>query len=270
MNGLRYRQIHLDFHTSELIKGVGRDFDGEEFARTLRAAAVDSVTCFSKCHHGMIYHDTRFPARHPYLERNLLQEQITSCHKYGIRVPVYVSVGLDVFMDRLHPEWVELDKTGRPAAPEPLQAGWKKLCFNTPYIDYVVEQTEEVLDLFEVDALFFDIIYQGECLCGHCLNGMIQEGYDPESEIDRRRYADRVVIVFKERLAAAIRRKSSNCGIFYNSGHVGPDMKPSLPFMTHLELESLPSGGWGYEHFPLTARYARNLGYEFLGMLWYR
>jgi len=43
-------------------------------------------------------------------------------------------------------------------------------------------------------------------------------------------------------------------------------MRPSLSAYTHLELESLPSGGWGYEHFPITARYARNLGYEFLGM----
>src|SRR5690606_17708274 len=35
---------------------------------------------------------------------------------------------------------------------------------------------------------------------------------------------------------------------------------------SHLELESLPTGGWGYDHFPLTVRYARNLGLEYLGM----
>ncbi len=31
---------------------------------------------------------------------------------------------------------------------------------------------------------------------------------------------------------------------------------------SHFELESLPSGGWGYMHFPLTIRYARNLGLD--------
>jgi len=31
-------------------------------------------------------------------------------------------------------------------------------------------------------------------------------------------------------------------------------------------LESLPSGGWGYLHFPLAMRYARNLGIDCLGM----
>jgi hypothetical protein len=35
---------------------------------------------------------------------------------------------------------------------------------------------------------------------------------------------------------------------------------------THLELESLPSGGWGYLHFPIAARYARTLGKDYLGM----
>jgi hypothetical protein len=39
-----------------------------------------------------------------------------------------------------------------------------------------------------------------------------------------------------------------------------------LDAFTHLELESLPSGGWGYLHFPITARFARTLGKPYLGM----
>ncbi|MBR5818227.1 MAG: beta-galactosidase trimerization domain-containing protein, partial [Clostridia bacterium] len=35
---------------------------------------------------------------------------------------------------------------------------------------------------------------------------------------------------------------------------------------THLELESLPTGGWGYDHFPKSVRYASTLGMEYLGM----
>ena len=30
-----FRQIHLDFHTSEAIQGVCSEFDAEEFAQTL-------------------------------------------------------------------------------------------------------------------------------------------------------------------------------------------------------------------------------------------
>jgi hypothetical protein len=47
---LRYRQIHLDFHTSEHIPNVGAAFDPETFVATLKAAHVDSITVFAKCH----------------------------------------------------------------------------------------------------------------------------------------------------------------------------------------------------------------------------
>ena len=43
---MRFRQIHLDFHTSEHIKGVGSEFDKKEFQQTLLNAKVNSITCF--------------------------------------------------------------------------------------------------------------------------------------------------------------------------------------------------------------------------------
>ena len=52
---LPFRQIHLDFHTSEAIAGVGADFDPDEFAGTLAKAHVNSITCFARCHHGWLY-----------------------------------------------------------------------------------------------------------------------------------------------------------------------------------------------------------------------
>ena len=53
---------------------------------------------------------------------------------------------------------------------------------------------------------------------------------------------------------------SADCTIFYNRGHVGPHNRRNMDAFTHWELESLPSGHWGYIHFPLTQRYARTLG----------
>lgn len=43
-------------------------------------------------------------------------------------------------------------------------------------------------------------------------------------------------------------------------------MKEDKESFTHFELESLPSGDWGYQHFPITARYARKLGKDCMGM----
>ena len=52
---MRMRQVHLDFHTSELIGNIAGEFDSEQFTSTLREAHVDSVTVFARCHHGMLY-----------------------------------------------------------------------------------------------------------------------------------------------------------------------------------------------------------------------
>lgn len=263
---LRFRQIHLDFHTSEKIVSVGERFDPEAFARTLKAAHVDSITCFSRCHHGMIYHDTQFEAKHPGLKRDLLREQIEACHAHDIRVPIYITVGWDEFMARRHPEWIEVGPDGKWHGAAPLAPGWRKLCFNSPYIEYVMAQTNEVLDRFPVDGLFFDIIMQRDCCCFRCIESMQERGLDPQNFEERQRFAKGLVDDFRRRMTAEVRKKNPHCTIFYNSGHISPAIRSSLDAFTHLELESLPTGGWGYDHFPMTVRFARLLGVDYLGM----
>ncbi len=267
MHKLRFRQIHLDFHTSEKIPGIGSEFDPEQFVDTLKRAHVNSITLFSRCHHGMIYHDTRFPARHPHLTCNLLAEQIRACHAADIQCPIYISVGFDDYMAGEHPEWLEVDESNRLAGPGPLGAGYKKLCFASPYIDYVIEQTEEVLDMFgdEVDGLGFDIITQRGVFSKWCLAQFEARGMDPADPAAQAAMRRLLIDGYKERMAAAVRAKNKTCRIHHNAGHVSPDIRTALSTYTHLHLESLPSGGWGYAHFPITMRYARGLGLDCMG-----
>lgn len=267
MHEIPFRQVHLDFHTSEKIPGVGSEFDAAQFVDTLKRAAVNSITLFSRCHHGMIYHDTKFThLRHPGLKGNLLRDQIDACHAAGIRAPIYITVGWDEAQTREHPEWLQRDAQGRPFGAPPFSPGWHRLCFNSPYIDFVWEQTAEVLANFPVDGLFFDIITQDPCCCRYCVQKMIAEKLDPADEAARARFAHRTIEEYKRRFTRAIREVNAECTIFYNSGHVAPQIRPVADTYSHFELESLPSGGWGYMHFPLTVRYARTLGKELLGM----
>jgi len=57
--------------------------------------------------------------------------------------------------------------------------------------------------------------------------------------------------------------------VFHNSGHVPKGARKLLGWQSHLELESLPTGGWGYDHFPASASYAgtikAELDKDFLG-----
>ncbi len=269
MVDLRYRQIHLDFHTSELIPGIGSRFDADEFADTLKAAHVNSITCFSRCHHGMIYHDTaRFPERrHPHLTCNLLKEQIEACHARDIRVPIYITVQWDLFTVKQHPEWVAVDENGGIPGTKPFDAGfYRRLCLNTPYVDFLEEQTIEVCETLAVDGVFFDIVAATPCCCGHCIEDMRCRGLDPADAADRARFADDVLFAFQDRLFEVVRSRHPEATVFFNSGHAGPKHRKMLGAFTHLELESLPSGGWGYMHFPLAQRYARGLGRDTMGM----
>ncbi|HNR69473.1 MAG TPA: beta-galactosidase trimerization domain-containing protein [bacterium] len=270
-NELRFRQIHLDFHTSEAIPQVGARFDPETFARTLQKAHVNSITCFARCHHGWLYYDSkRFPQLvHPNLmRRDLLREQIDACHRCDIRVPVYITVQWDLLTAKNHPEWTVLEPDGRLAGTPPFEAGFYRiLCVNTPYREYLKEITREVLENLPADGVFFDIVSVRSCCCRACQAGMTAQGLDPANQSDRLLYGQQMLDGFKAEMSSFVHDLKPGCSIFYNCGHIGPAHRSSIHSFTHLELESLPSGDyWGYLHFPYTIRFARQLGHRCLGM----
>ena len=265
------RQVHLDFHTSQHIPGVAEDFDPEAFADTLAEARVDSVTCFARCHHGYLYYDSvRFPERvHPTLQRrNLLGEQIEACHRRNIRVPVYITVQWDHLTAELHPQWLACDQTGAPVgATGAFSPGfYRKLSLNSPYVAFLRQHTEEVLETLPVDGLFFDIVQVTDDCSVWARQEMQRRGLDPAEPGVRLAFARETLRTFMEEMTQTVRRLNPDCGIFYNSGHVGPGHRPAAASFSHFELESLPSGGWGYQHFPVSARYARTLKRDYLGM----
>jgi hypothetical protein len=265
---LRFRQIHLDFHTSESIEAIGSQFDPDEFAETLLKANVNSITCFARCHHGWIYFDSKaFPERrHPHLQKELLPLQIQACHRRGIRVPIYLTVQWDHYTATRHPEWVAKDGQGRLIGTPPFEAGFYQiLCVNTPYREFLKAHTAEVLEVFPADGLFFDIVWPVPCACRYCREKMWAMGLEPSSEIDRQRFGLHSVNEFKRDMTRFVRNLNPDCTIFYNAGHIGPRHRPVSTAYTHFEVESLPSGEWGYLHFPMTIRYARNLGLDCLG-----
>jgi hypothetical protein len=275
---MRYRQIHLDFHTSEKILGVGADFDPEAFAATLEKARVNSITCFGRCHHGMIYFDSKkHPERiHPHMkQKSLLGDQIEACHKRNIRVPIYLTVQWDYYTAQHHPEWLSLDEKGM-SRQLPYEPGfYGNLCVNTPYRDFLKEHIADLFERVPVDGLFLDIVQVRECSCAACRRGLLaqrrsplspSEPADPSKAEQRYAYAHKMIYDFKRELTAYIRTLSKDCTIFYNAGHIGPKHRPVKDAYTHWELESLPSGGWGYMDFPLKARYTRGLDIDTLGM----
>lgn len=266
---LRFRQIHLDFHTSPAIPGIGEKFDKKRWQDTLQAAAVDSITLFSKCHHGWSYHPTTVGKIHPHLGFDLLRAQYEATKEAGINAPVYLSAGVDNLASFNHPEWREVNKDGTYTgwAQRVLQPGFHMMDFHSPYLDYLCEQIREAVRLFpDCDGIFLDIISQNQSCGRWSLEFMQANGLDPEKEEDRIESSRLALEKYYQRTTEAAKSLRPDMPVFHNAGHIPRGRHDIFPYFSHLELESLPTGGWGYDHFPMSAKYACNLPFDFLGM----
>jgi hypothetical protein len=268
-HALRFRQIHLDFHTSPNIPGIGEKFDKKRWQETLKAAAVDSITLFSKCHHGWSYHPTAVGKIHPHLGFDLLRAQYEATKEAGINAPVYLSAGVDNLASHAHPEWREVNKDGTYTgwAQRVLQPGFHMMDFHSPYLDYLCEQIREAVRLYpDCDGIFLDIIMQDQSCGRWSLDFMQANGLDPEKEEDRRESSRMALEKYYQHTTGAAKSLRPDMPVFHNAGHIPRGRHDIFPYFSHLELESLPTGGWGYDHFPMSAKYTCNLPLDFLGM----
>jgi len=266
---LPFRQVHLDFHTSPHIPGIGQKFDKAKWQDTLLAASVNSITLFSKCHHGWSYHPTKVGKMHPHLRFDLLRAQYEACKEVNIAAPIYLSAGVDNVMGIEHPDWREIDEKGTYSgwAKSPLSPGFLMMDFLSPYLEYLCEQIEEATELFpDCDGIFLDIIMQAPGCSKWRMEYLDAQNLDAEKEADRKAAADAAMQRYYRLTTEAATRRNPDMPIFHNSGHIPRGERSLLQYFSHLELESLPTGGWGYDHFPMSAKYVANLGLDFLGM----
>lgn len=264
---MRFRQVHLDFHTSELIEGIGAQFSKENFQQMLRLGHVDSITVFAKCHHGWAYHPSEANETHPHLTFDLLGEQIAAAHEIGVKTPVYISAGLDEKIARLHPEWlIRAADESTPWVQDFMHPGYHTFCMNTPYLDILLAQIREVAKNYDADGIFLDIVGIKPCVCQHCVRDILARGKDPRDEAAVLEQAELTYQNYLAQTRAAVDAVKPGLPLFHNSGHITRGRRDLAFANTHLELESLPTGGWGYDHFPLSARYVQGLGLPFLGM----
>ncbi|HZT99905.1 MAG TPA: alpha-amylase family protein [Ktedonobacteraceae bacterium] len=272
---LRFRQVHLDFHTSAACQDVGASFDPQVFAETVKMAHVNSMTIFAKCHHGFSYYPTKVGTMHPHLQFDLMGQQIEALHAIGVRVPIYVSLMWDDLAGEQQGEWIIVDKDGNMLIRPPLTNqspvfggwGWTTLDLTSGYGDYVIAQVEELCHTYPVDGFFFDICFPLPNYSPWGQARMRQAGVPLDDDQAVFQFALQGLNAYMQRLSSVVREHVPEATIFFN-GTVTPLMEMTIPFQTHLEIESLPtaSHAWGYLHYPIMSRQARTNDVEFLGM----
>ena len=161
------RLVHLDFHTSPAIDGIGSRFSKKNFQDALKTGHVESITVFAKCHHGLCYYPTKVGTMHPHLDFDLVGAETEAAHEIGVLAPVYITAGWSAADADAHPEWVMKRRDGSPITtpnykPEDPDAplghcAWQLLCLNDGgYARHIYEITEEICTRYaRLDGLFY-------------------------------------------------------------------------------------------------------------------
>lgn len=277
------RQVHLDFHTSEHIPGVGSRFNKRQFQEALKTGRVNSINIFAKCHHGWSYYPTKVGAKHPTLTIDLLGQQIDACHEIGVRCPIYLTVGWSARDAEQHPEWCVHSPAGEPVAlnvrgdakPGDTRppTSWVFLCPSGEYRASMLAQTRELCSRYDVDGLWYDITCGPVCHCVQCRAGMKKEGVDPSDESAAAAYNTRKWMSFMEAAKQTVASKHPRATVFFNGTtaiygnrlFASVEKKP-YAWNTQQELEDLPTTWGGYDKFPMRAKFFHNTGLPIVAM----
>ena len=153
---------------------------------------------------------------------------------------------------------------------------WRKFnnFIHPEYQDYIEAHVRELLDNYPIDGLFFDILFFDRQCCWSEASIAFRERHGlmgtDDATSTRGSRPHRPGGIRQRGFTRLVHGRHPGAGIFYNmpsflhvDHNVGTATTSSL--RTHWEIESLPSGFWGYYHFPRLARMAMQSDQPWIG-----
>ncbi len=278
------RQVHLDFHTSEFIPGIGEKFDKKQWQDALKTGHINQINIFSKCHHSWSYYPTKVGKMHPNLKFDLLGAQIEACHEIGVKCPIYYSVGWSATEAAEHPDWVAREKNGQfqgllwdfDAKPTDVKTenAWLWLCpaNSGPYHQHIMKQVKEICEKYPVDGFWFDIyhVMDNGCYCQYCMARMKKEGIDINDHSAVVKSAALAIKAHMKEIRELVTQFHPKATVYFNSAthlvNKGGFVNRLYDMNTHQELEDLPTTWGGYDKLPLEAKYHLQNGNPIVAM----
>lgn len=270
LNGMPWRKIHLSIGGDPTDTGVGADFNVDEFAKTLDAAAVDSLVFPAKNIDGYCYYPSAIGPVHPGLATaDLLGGVIEACRSVGVKIYPYYSYAWDEYLADRHPEWlvVKRDRTTY-AAPFDEESFLTALCLShEDRLQLAFATVDEVLDRYDVDGIWYDEVFPfgAECFCWNCRRVLTEAGKDPFDADVQLAHKHQLRSDVMRELSARVHDRRPGLQVDFNTQAV-LGLRDRLDVVENIDIEALPTGGWGYGYFPLHARFARSFGVSVYGM----
>ncbi len=253
------RAIHLDFHTMPGIDNFAETYNGAEIAEILKNANVDYVNMFARCNIGFSYYPTKIGIPYPTMKGNLLGDVIRECHKRDIGVTAYLNAGLNHELMLKNPGYLKIRNGGYIYMDTSVKNNFFRLpCFNTGYRDYLLSEIKEIVEQ-EPDGIFCDCLVARTCYCPACVRKAKARGLNAKDESDMMVLA---VETLKEVFADIRAVVPENMRLYLNTS-LHEDL---YQYVSHSEIECLPTGEWGYDYFDAQAPYHAHFSQEKLYM----
>lgn len=160
-----YRKLFFDFHSHSTTIGLASNFDAEGWAERVAAVGAQAVSVFAKCGMGWsFYRRGQYRYVHPNLPDGLdmVEDQVNALHRRNIKALGYYHTFNSEPIASKHPDWIRKDRNNEPMGTE--------ICMLSPLSEeWMLPQIKELVQLYELDALFFDGTYgHRPCYCEYC------------------------------------------------------------------------------------------------------
>lgn len=180
----RFRRHLIDMHIDDWREDFLSQFSPENYINNLKLAKVNYAMIYLQSHAGLCYYPTKTGDMHKALNNqpDLIRRTVALCREADIRVCGYYSLIYNTREHDKHPAWRMIrscgasQREGNPSDGTKMDFSSSKTfryglcCPNNPdYLQFVLDQIDEMLDYFPLDALFFDMpFWPHTCYCRHC------------------------------------------------------------------------------------------------------
>lgn len=194
-----YRRHLCDMHIDDWNPEFLSQFSPEEYFDNLKRANIQNAMLYFQSHVGLCYYPTKTGKMHNAFrgKEDEMRRLVRMCRENGITVTGYYSLIYNNWAHDEHPEWRMVLADGRSkresgqgeensfAQNDKCRYG---LCCpnNLEYRDFVAKQIKEMVDYFEFDGMFFDMLFWNHyCYCDSCKARWAEEvGGDLPTEED--------------------------------------------------------------------------------------
>ena len=165
-----FRRNLVDMHIADWSEEFLSKLSAEEYFANLKRANIQSAMIYFQNHNGHCYFPTKVGHVHAAFEKgeNQIKKLVDLCHADGMDVIGYYSVVYNTYEEDRHPDWRLYGPDGKSCRERGGRYG--HLCPNNPdYRAFVKTQIKEMLDYFDVEGMFYDMLFWPQhCNCDFC------------------------------------------------------------------------------------------------------